>query len=298
MGTAATRSIVTTAALSIGLALGACGGSSPSRPTPPQPTPVPLSEPDPAQPTSPTSPTAPGESRTPTQPTAVTMQPCSPTQARFVPAISTPARDQGNQCNSCWAFATAGAYEQNYAFKSGALLDVSESQILDCSNKGSCSQGTWAFDYLVSTGTARDADYPHSANQKTCVAGTTPIRATLWGAVNANTSIPSVAEIKAAICAHGAVVSGVVETDAFRNYSGGVFSETTSEPPHHAVVIVGWDDALDGGAWRVKNSRGPNWGEQGYMWITYGSDSIGQSAAWVEADVPALPLPPSGLDTR
>jgi cathepsin L len=208
-----------------------------------------------------------------------------------------PARDQGDACpGGCWAYATAGAYEQNYAFKSGQVIDVSESQIVDCSNKGDCTEGSWAFDYLMSTGTAREADYPHTPTKKPCIAGATPLRALQAGAVSGSTAIPPVNMIKDAICTHGAVVSGVIETAAFRNHRGsGVFSENTNEPLHHAIVIVGWDDNL--GAWRVRNSR-TVWGDAGYGWVSYGSNRIGHSAAWVEADAPprsAVACPPSSL---
>jgi Papain family cysteine protease/Domain of unknown function (DUF4384) len=38
----------------------------------------------------------------------------------------------------------------------------------------------------------------------------------------------------------------------------------------HAVCVVGYDDAQFGsGAFRVVNSRGPNWGEEGFFWIRY-----------------------------
>jgi C1A family cysteine protease len=279
-----TRSIAAMVVMAIGLSIGACGGSSSSRPSP-MPTPTP----EPTQP-----------SLSSAQATAIPIQSCSAAAPRFVPTFTLPARDQGTDCNGgCWAYATAGAYEQNYAFKSGQIIDVSESQILDCSNKGDCTEGTWAFDFLISTGTTRESDYQHSPTKKACIAGVTPLRALQGGLVNGSTPIPPANMIKDAICAHGAVASGVVETDAFRNHrGGGVFTETTGDPMHHAVVIVGWDDTL--GAWRVRNSR-TVWGEQGYGWISYGSNRIGHTAAWVEADAPprsSAPCPPPVLEAE
>jgi len=93
--------------------------------------------------------------------------------------------------------------------------------------------------------------------------------------------IPTVDEVKEAICAHGAVAASVRATPAFHHYTGGVFNEHDPGPTNHAILLVGWDDSK--GAWLLKNSWTTNWGENGYMWIAYDSNSVGHAAAWVHA---------------
>jgi cathepsin L len=70
-------------------------------------------------------------------------------------------------------------------------------------------------------------------------------------------------------------------TSAFQHYTGGVFNERDGGNVNHGVTLIGWDDNKQ--AWLIKNSWGTGWGEDGYMWINYNSNSIGYRAAWVQA---------------
>jgi hypothetical protein len=79
-------------------------------------------------------------------------------------------------------------------------------------------------------------------------------------------------------------------TDLFTVYSGGVFNEHAAGSTNHVVTLVGWDDGKQ--AWRIKNSWGKNWGEQGFAWVAYGSNSIGFGSTWVEGICSLFPLPP------
>lgn len=59
----------------------------------------------------------------------------------------------------------------------------------------------------------------------------------------------------------------------------------------HALTIVGFDDVLFGGAFRVVNSWGTEWGDDGYCWITYDDFNSFQEAAYMiytELKVPDL----------
>lgn len=45
--------------------------------------------------------------------------------------------------------------------------------------------------------------------------------------------------------------------------------ELADEHGSHAMVIVGYDDHLHGGAFRYLNSWGPEWGDGGFLWVPY-----------------------------
>lgn len=201
----------------------------------------------------------------------------------------TGVRNQGG-CGSCWDFATVGAYESSYLIRNGGTPDASEQEILDCNPWGySCAGGWWAFDYLIGTGDAAEGTYGYTASKGTCKAtASKPFRAVAWGYVKPGGGVPSVGEIKQALCTYGPLAVAVRVTGKFQAYTGGVFNENDGGSVNHGVLLIGWDDSK--GAWLIKNSWGAYWGDscgygtsKGYMWIKYGSNSIGYAAAWVRA---------------
>jgi cathepsin L len=197
----------------------------------------------------------------------------------------------GNQlaCGSCWAFGTIGSYEGSYAIRNNVIINASEQYVLSCCKGtfpdcGTCSGG-WpqrAAQFLITKGTATEAAVPYTGTNAACPTGAaTPYKAVAWAFVHAGGGIPTVAEMKAALCEHGPLSVCLRVTNAWRAYTQGVFNEHDNGPVNHCVTLIGWDDSK--GAWLIKNSWGAGWGMGGYMWMAYGSNSIGMYANWVKA---------------
>jgi C1A family cysteine protease len=201
---------------------------------------------------------------------------------------ATGVRDQDG-CGSCWAFATHGAFEGSYRIRNNLAINSSEQDTLDCNPWGySCDGGWWAHQYLIDTGSAKELDYPYTAVKGTCKTTVTrPYKAVAWGYVGSGAGVPSVTDLKQALCQYGPLAVAVLVTQAFQAYTSGVFNACATGSVNHGVTLIGWDDAK--GAWLIKNSWGTDWGEtggygseRGYMWITYNCSSIGYAASWVQ----------------
>jgi hypothetical protein len=85
-------------------------------------------------------------------------------------------------------------------------------------------------------------------------------------------------QIKSALVNRKPVVAGINIYDEFYRLSGGdaVYNTATGNSRGgHAVTIVGFDDDRFGGAYRVINSWGGDWGDQGYFWMPYSTASSG-----------------------
>lgn len=62
----------------------------------------------------------------------------------------------------------------------------------------------------------------------------------------------------------------------------------------HALCVIGYDDYKFGGAFRIVNSWGSQWGDNGYMWITYDKfKSFTKEAYCMELNENVKVLPPT-----
>lgn len=212
-----------------------------------------------------------------------------------------PVRDQG-ACGSCWAFSAASSFESNYAMRNRRRPNVSEQQMINCIQDATTNgcQGGWYFsvfeamvhDQLKLLG---ESQSPYAETQKPCSTTSGNFQAVGYGILDPYNFFtpahqspipPDVLDIKEAVLRYGSISTAVAVTMDFQLYTGGVYrGQPNPGNVNHAVNIIGWDD--DKGAWLIRNSWGPEWGEDGYMWISYGANHIGSFASWVEAKLEA-----------
>jgi len=194
---------------------------------------------------------------------------------------STAVKNQGS-CGSCWAFSVIGTMEAMILKNDGVEVDLSEQQLVSCNTLGwGCNGGLWANDMLVD-GVMLESCFPYTATDAPCnTSCPTPYSIQSWSFVTTSNEVPSTDSIKQAIYTYGAVSAAVYVDTWFQLYTSGTFDKCRRRTnfTNHAIVLCGWDDAK--GAWLLKNSWGPGWGENGYMWIAYGCNLVGYGANYM-----------------
>lgn len=85
-------------------------------------------------------------------------------------------------------------------------------------------------------------------------------------------------------------VIGMDVYPSFDTYTGGIYDRDVSQEQRtggHAMMVVGYDDNAEGtgiGAFKLVNSWGTGWGEQGYVWLSYRFFASHVYEAWAMTD--------------
>jgi len=208
----------------------------------------------------------------------------------------TPVKDQG-QCGSCWAFSATQTVESAHLVKYGGDANtfiLSEQQLVSCDNgDGGCNGGDLpsAFSYVISAGgIASESSYPYtsgggssgSCKSFTVVPETKPTAYNYATAACYSDSCDS--QDEGSLAANMETVGPIgicVNAESWQYYTGGVMSSSDCGGNgyydlDHCVQAVGFEDiGSSGGYWIVKNSWASDWGEDGYLYLAYGSNTCG-----------------------
>ena len=77
--------------------------------------------------------------------------------------------------------------------------------------------------------------------------------------------------IKQWISSNNPIIAGINVGDNFSDLSSTVplYSAAIGEEGGHAITVIGYNDYKYGGAFRILNSYGDDWGDDGFFWMTY-----------------------------
>jgi len=214
----------------------------------------------------------------------------------------TPVKNQG-QCGSCWSFSTTGALEGAYYIKNGVLDSFSEQQLVDCDTRKNggkdmgCNGGLMdnAFSWIEKNGgLCTEEDYAYTSGT-TKTAGTCDTSCT----VVSGSEIISYTDVKAnsdndmmsALAQQPVSIAIQADQKDFQLYKSGVFTGSCGTKLDHGVLVVGYG-SLDGeDYYRVKNSWGTTWGDNGYIYLGRGdkfNNGSGQCGMLMQASYPTV----------
>ncbi|AFZ79209.1 Papain cysteine protease family protein [Theileria equi strain WA] len=170
-------------------------------------------------------------------------------------------------CGSCWAMASASAFDTFVHMKTGEKKKYSVQQILDCaSSLSGCNGGSiiLGFRYIKNNKMCTEEEYPYKGVKGICedhkCTGENVARSLEF--IHYETAEKQLEE-------NGPFAVAITSDRKLSLYAGGIFDATCIGPDSHAVVIIGHgvDPATNQKYWIAKNSWGTNWGESGYFRI-------------------------------
>lgn len=182
-------------------------------------------------------------------------------------------RQQGS-CGSCWAISAAEAVEARLPGKvkvaAQALVDcVPNPQ--HCGGSGGCdgATGELAYTFMRDHGLPLESSYAYTAQTGSCPLNplTGPFPAEKRARVSGWTALPSnkAEPLMQALYNEGPVVVAVDANEWF-DYDQGVFDGCKKDATlGHAVLAKGYGGEGNAQYWRIQNSWGANWGEQGHI---------------------------------
>lgn len=194
--------------------------------------------------------------------------------------VVSPVRQQG--CGDCYMFGAMAAYESAYAIHHKQSIDAAEQYLHDCAKGFGCNGGWYGtvWDKMKSQSIDSEVRYPYTAKPSICRNANPGGNLRVAEVHNISGSGDNIAAIKRGLCQYGVLAGAVNATRMFTAFKSGIFNEQAKGSINHAINIVGWDNTKR--AWLIRNSWGTWWGEQGYMWIEWGSNEINNHAMAVE----------------
>ncbi|GAX27800.1 xylem cysteine proteinase [Fistulifera solaris] len=184
-----------------------------------------------------------------------------------------PVKNQG-MCGSCWAFSAIGAIEGAHFVDTGKLVALSEQQLIDCDSLDSgCMGGLMDNAFLFAenmTGICAEEDYPYAGHKhwlRGCFSEQGLCETVQHTRVQSFVDVGNtVDDLLDALAEQPVSVAIEADQQVFQFYKSGVFADDScGDNLDHGVLAVGYGTEDGQDYFKVRNSWGATWGEEGYI---------------------------------
>lgn len=188
--------------------------------------------------------------------------------------VDIPIKTQG-PCDASWAFAAIASLEYRYKRFFHQSFSLSEQELIDCvfperENMG-CGYSlvndvvVESLKYIRQNGISFDMEYPYRARWGKCQANSTyrlPVK------MNHHGMVPE-SSFANELHRYGPIIVFFHVDHSFYRYRSGIYRSKTCESflHNHAVLLIGYGVENNIKYWLMRNSWGPQFGENGYFRI-------------------------------
>jgi len=147
-----------------------------------------------------------------------------------------------------------------------------------------------AFKYVKSEGgLCSEQEYKYTARDGTCKASSCGQK---YDAITGYSDVTHDSEdaLMAAVAKNPVSIAIEADQSAFQFYKSGVLSGSCGTRLDHGVLAVGYGSMGGKDYWKVKNSWGASWGEEGYVMICRNCNKNGRAGECGILEEPSYPL--------